>query len=62
MALTPDDRGYWLVAQNGQVYSFGDAKFYGPRVKLHLPSSDSRHCSDAVTATVTGWSPGTGRC
>jgi hypothetical protein len=29
MALTPDDKGYWLVGADGGVYAFGDAVFYG---------------------------------
>ena len=26
---TPDGKGYWLVATDGGVFSFGDARFYG---------------------------------
>ena len=26
---TPDGKGYWLVAKDGGVFSFGDANFYG---------------------------------
>jgi ribosomal protein L24E len=26
---TPDGKGYWLVAKDGGVFDFGDAKFYG---------------------------------
>ncbi|HET9894011.1 MAG TPA: LppP/LprE family lipoprotein [Streptosporangiaceae bacterium] len=29
MAVTPDGKGYWLVASDGGVFSFGDAKFHG---------------------------------
>jgi len=29
MASTPDGHGYWLVAADGGVFSFGDATFYG---------------------------------
>ena len=29
MAATPDGGGYWLVASDGGVFSFGDAGFYG---------------------------------
>ncbi len=29
MAGTPDGGGYWLVASDGGVFSFGDATFYG---------------------------------
>ena len=29
MAVTPDGKGYWLVARDGGVFAFGDATFYG---------------------------------
>jgi hypothetical protein len=29
MAATPDGGGYWLVASDGGIFSFGDARFYG---------------------------------
>jgi hypothetical protein len=29
IAATPSGRGYWLVASDGGVFSFGDARFYG---------------------------------
>ena len=29
MAATPDGRGYWLVASDGGVFAFGDARFHG---------------------------------
>ena len=29
MAATPDGKGYWLVASDGGVFTFGDAQFYG---------------------------------
>jgi hypothetical protein len=29
MAVTPDGRGYWLVGQDGGVFTYGDARFYG---------------------------------
>jgi hypothetical protein len=29
MASTPDGRGYWLVASDGGIFSYGDAPFYG---------------------------------
>jgi hypothetical protein len=36
MATTPLDGGYWLVAADGGVFSFGDAPFYGSTGNLHL--------------------------
>ena len=29
MAATPDGHGYWLVASDGGIFTFGDAAFYG---------------------------------
>ena len=29
MAATPDGKGYWLVAGDGGIFSFGDAQFHG---------------------------------
>ena len=29
MASTKSGHGYWLVARDGGIFSFGDAKFYG---------------------------------
>ncbi len=29
MAATPDGKGYWLVASDGGIFTYGDAKFYG---------------------------------
>jgi hypothetical protein len=29
MATTPDGKGYWEVASDGGVFSFGDAGFFG---------------------------------
>ena len=29
MASTPDGGGYWLVASDGGIFTFGDAPFYG---------------------------------
>ncbi|CAG4926064.1 unnamed protein product [Acidithrix sp. C25] len=29
MAATPDGKGYWLVASDGGIFTYGDAAFYG---------------------------------
>ena len=29
MAATPDGNGYWVVASDGGIFTFGDATFYG---------------------------------
>ena len=36
MAATSDGGGYWLVASDGGIFSFGDAKFYGSTGAIHL--------------------------
>ena len=35
-AATPDGKGYWLVARDGGLFAFGDAKFYGSLGGVHL--------------------------
>jgi hypothetical protein len=29
MAATPTGKGYWLVASDGGIFTFGDANFFG---------------------------------
>ncbi len=36
MAATPDGRGYWLVASDGGIFTFGDAEFYGSAGSVHV--------------------------
>ena len=36
MAAMPDGNGYWLVASDGGIFSFGDAGFYGSTGSIHL--------------------------
>ena len=36
MAPTPDGGGYWLVAADGGIFTFGDAGFYGSTGNIHL--------------------------
>jgi hypothetical protein len=36
MSATPSGLGYWLVASDGGVFSFGDARFYGSTGGLRL--------------------------
>ena len=36
MAATPDGGGYWLVASDGGIFSYGDAPFYGSTGSIHL--------------------------
>jgi hypothetical protein len=36
MVPTPDGGGYWLVASDGGIFSYGDAQFYGSAGALPL--------------------------
>jgi hypothetical protein len=36
MAATPDGQGYWLVASDGGIFTFGDATFDGSTGAIHL--------------------------
>src|SRR6202020_587240 len=36
MAATPDGLGYWAVASDGGIFSFGDAAFEGSTGGMHL--------------------------
>ena len=70
MAATPTGKGYWLVASDGGIFTFGDAHFYGlgrspaevqtERLEVgHLHSRcrelvDSRSAAAAARST---WSP-----
>jgi len=49
MAPTASGRGYWLVASDGGVFSFGDARFHGSIAPLHPRSPIVQ-----VVATRTG--------
>ena len=36
MAATPDGGGYWLVASDGGIFTYGDAQFYGSSGAIRL--------------------------
>ena len=48
MAATPDGGGYWLVASDGGLFSYGDARFYG--------STGNRTLNEPVVAMASTWS------
>ena len=58
MAATPDGGGYWLVASDGGIFSFGDARFHG---STGGQNSTSRWSAwpPPPTAAATGWWPPT---
>ena len=37
MSVSPDGKGYWLVASDGGIFAFGDARFHGSA--RHIPGS-----------------------
>ena len=39
IVAAPDGKGYWLVAKDGGVFSFGSARFYGSLPAKHIVSS-----------------------
>jgi hypothetical protein len=52
MAATRTGRGYWLVAADGGVFTFGDARFFGSTGALHL---DAPVVGMAATRTGRGY-------
>ena len=36
MTATPSGKGYWLVASDGGIFAFGDARFHGSTGNIHL--------------------------
>ncbi len=51
IASTPDGGGYWTVASDGGVFTFGDAPFFGSRGGIS-PSTDPNAC-DVAGMVVT---------
>ncbi|MGO9912618.1 MAG: hypothetical protein ACLPQS_15840 [Acidimicrobiales bacterium] len=51
MATTPDGLGYWLVARDGGVFTFGDARFFG---SLGGGKHTAAHDEVAIVPTVDG--------
>ena len=47
MAPTPDGKGYWFVAADGGIFTYGDAAFYGSTGSLTAEQAGSRHGRDA---------------
>ena len=43
MAATPDGKGYWLVASDGGIFSYGDAVFFGSTGSITLEQADREH-------------------
>ena len=48
---TPDGKGYWMVAKDGGVFDFGDAKFYGSTYTYGITGL---HGSKPLAAPIVG--------
>ena len=35
IAFTPTGQGYWLLGEDGGIFCFGDAQYYGPLLKYY---------------------------
>ena len=55
MAATPDGHGYWLVASDGGIFTFGDAR-YSARPAASASTARSSGWPPPRPATATGWS------
>jgi beta-lactamase family protein len=49
LAATPDGQGYWLVARDGGIFTFGDAGFYGSTGGLALNAPIVGMAADPTT-------------
>jgi len=59
MTATPDGKGYWLLASDGGIFSYGDAAFYGSTgsIALNKPIVGMTATPDGK---AIGWSLPTG--
>ena len=46
MASSSDGGGYWLVASDGGIFTYGDAVFHGSAGSLHLNAAHRGHGGD----------------
>ena len=61
MASTPNGRGYWLVAADGGIFTFGNAHFYGSTGAFPIGSTGRRHRETRSRDTATGLAAADGR-
>ena len=57
MTVTSDRRGYWLVASDGGVFTFGDAGFYGSIPGLGLAPAGTPGAGKRLNAPIVGMVP-----
>ena len=62
MAANPFGSGYWLVAADGGVFAFGDARFFGSMGGRHLNEPIVGMAADPFRRSATGWWPPTAGC
>ena len=55
----PTARGYWLVASDGGIFTFGDAGFFGSTGRARPQQAHRRHGLHPRRRAATGWSPPT---
>ena len=54
MTASPDGGGYWLVASDGGIFSFGAASYYGSTGGMPLERTHRRHGRTPPTVGATG--------
>ena len=59
MAATPDGKGYWLVASDGGIFSYGDARFYGSTGRDAPQPTRGGDGGHTRRQGATGWWPPT---
>ena len=57
MAATPDGKGYWLVASDGGIFTFGDAGFYGSTGGITSTSPSSAWPPPPTAGATGSWRP-----
>ena len=62
MERTDDNKGYWLVAYDGGIFTFGNAKFHGSTGSMHLNQPVLGMERTRVGQRATGCSPVTAAC
>ena len=57
MAATPSGGGYWLVAADGGIFSFGSAAFYGSMPLVFLTAAGGRQRLIGRRPVTGSWRP-----
>ena len=62
IARSHSGHGYWMVASDGGIFTFGDAHFYGSTGGMHARDTDRRCRVRPPAARATGSPPPAARC